>query len=237
MSRDKAEKLGLGYAMRDGGGCETTEVFNGPLGAGVFFSFAGANTQLGNGAVWREIPGKGGLSVGYLPEKKPKPRDLERANMLSGHATQLGDGHKWLIPCARRIDGSTPLERGIEWDGSSWVGGDVVAHQQELYAQACKVWDSIMRSIDGADAEEDVRLKVNDECDIASMALGTNYLLGPAEISLLGLLTTHKMAQVCLALVDWPALDELKKKEEQGEPTPKPGPSEPAPITTQPLRS
>lgn len=161
--------------------------------------------QAADGATWVQVPGQD-VWLGWLPDARPSPQDLARATQVPGHEVQLADGASWLVPVARRVNGSSALPRALRWDGQAWSAGDVVAAHARLWGVACRLWDALLSASEGGTVTLDV------ECDAVALALATNYRLGPPELSALGLLTTAARDEVIKALVDLPVLEALQGK-------------------------
>lgn len=225
----KADALGLSYA-RDGGGPSHAGINPGPdEKVGVVFAFADArgNTPplalAGAPSVrWMEQPGNPELWLGYEPSDPPGPTDLARREQRPGHPVTLTDGHEWIVPVARLLDGQPALPRRLSWDGQAWTPGEVLDRYTDLFAAACRVWDALM---------EAGEVTLDESCDVAATALAVNYRIGPAEISLLGLFDTDSHAAIIRAMIDWPAVEALKKKLDSGELSLEPGGGASSPDT------
>lgn len=212
------EAAGLGYAIEGGGAGAVALTDRGPNGMpGAIVAPPSprgrqALPQAADSARWSEIPG-GKAWVGWQPDAPPRPEDLERRVTIPGHHVQLADGREWLVPVARRVTGASGLPRAMRWDGVDWSTGEVLPAYAGLWGAACSLWDRLLN----VDAQGD-HVTVNVECDAAAAALAVNYRLGPAEISALGLFTTQAQQQVIGALIDLPALEELRGKVEAAAP-------------------
>ena len=216
ITRERCVELGLGYAM-GAGGVSFAAMQRGPEGqAGVVFSFTGANLSLAGSAKFERHALLDAEVWCAASGRAAKPEDCERDDAVAGHPVRLGDGQLWTIPVARNYTGATGLPMRMRFTASGWVPGEVYDEQhRELFAHACRAWDSI-----GPDSDS---LTLDDECGIAAMAISTNYRLGPVEISALGLITTEVEGEIVGALCDLPLLRELKKKAEAAAPTSEPG--------------
>ena len=205
VTPEMAGSLGLGYAVSHTG-IDCVEISPGPdQQHGVLFRFSAGGFNGSERAKWEQIPNSTAW-LGFDPAHPPSPADLARPKQMNGHFVRLADGNDWLVPVARAISGASPLPRRMKWDGSQWQTGDLLAQYTELFAQACRAWDTIVG------ATSDGLATFTDECNLAAMALAINYRIGPAEISTLGLFDTASEVEVIKALVDWPALEEIKKK-------------------------
>lgn len=205
MNAGRAHQLGLGYAL-DGRGVAYVGMTRGPGGAsGVLFGRSETPLTNVEGLRWAPYPGQSRLHVGWDAGNAPGPGDLARRKQLQGHAVELADGQRWLVPVARHPHGDSPLPRRLEWSGSAgWAPGEVIESRRALWEGACRAWDTLSGQV-----EEDGALLVSDGAELAVMALSANYRVSQAEVSALGLLDTETSAEVLKALVDWPAIEEL----------------------------
>lgn len=203
MNRAQAVELGLGYAAGPGS-CSSVATSSGPDGqAGVVFSFGGTRVHRADAATWEEHYALEGVWVGFDPASPPAPEDLEREAVIKGHAVTLGDGRQWIVPVARKISGDSGLPCRLRMTRDGWVVGDVSdAQHRALFDRACEIWDML----------RDGSVTLEDECDLAAIALGMNYRVCAAEISTLGLFTTQAEAEVVEAILDLPSVPALKKK-------------------------
>jgi len=209
MNRQKMVELGLAHVLADGGPtyCGMNPGPDG--GEGVAFAVGPVDQEdpgleICNRANWQELPGSE-VWVGFDPEALPKPEELARDRQIQGHQVRLADGQQWNVPVARSISGESYLPQRLRWNGENWFPGGVTEKYEQLFEQACRLWDVLVNA-----SEETVTL--TDECGVVAMALAVNYRVGPGEISVLGLLDTQSEVRAVKALVDWPALEVLKKK-------------------------
>jgi len=216
VTQETLDKLGLGSFIDVN--CGQCNVSDGPAKKGGIVIAGTPEHPQGKAATpgyypkiqeWTPEPEKR-YWIGYEKANRPQPVDLERGDIIAGHSVKLADGNIWQVPVARAINGSTPLPRRLSWNGKGWIYGDVLEQYKELFAQACRIWDLIVEA-------EKAEVTLTDECNVAAMALGLNYRLGPLEISFLGLFDTRTEVEVVKAVIDWPMLEEVKKKLELGE--------------------
>jgi len=229
LTLEAARTGGFAYAL-EGPEIHARGVARGPdkSGAGVIF---GDPERVEQGRIgfwpdrqrWRKYPGRAGVYVGLDRERPPKPQDLARRDQLSGHLVELADGQKWLAPIARgqvadQADDSPawycalPAEITVDDDGL-WTAGDVLPRYAELWRRALAFWDYWSAEIRGEQADTDwTEAQLSD---LALLALGTNYVIGKAELRLLGLFDPAARMRVLSALVDWPTLRTWLKKKRQ----------------------
>ena len=213
IAEDDLPGLGLAYAFeRAANGhipITSAQTANGPGGKpGVIFgteTSAAAQGHQPDSQTWHRHPGRDDLWLGWPTDAVPGPSDLRRPSLVGGYRVRLADGAEWIVPVARRVDGSTLLPQRMVWDGAAWGPGDVLDRYADLYAAACRMWDALKTS-DGP------TVTLSEESDLAAMALAVNFRVGPAEISALGLFDTQTHKTFVLSLLDWPALEELQKK-------------------------
>lgn len=211
-----ADAAGLGYLrMRGGFNCARTD--SGPDGQHGVVGRLDAGAVLADRARWMRVPDSPAW-VGYDPQCLPTPGDLLREKPHDGHWVVLEDGNEWLIPVARYVNGASPLPKRLAYENGTWKSGDLLPRYTEFFAAACRFWDTLL-----GEASEDNQITFNDEVSLAAEALALNYRVGPVEISLLGLLSTQSESEILKAVVDWPAVEDFKKKVESGEVTLPPG--------------
>lgn len=219
IAKEDLAGIGLGYLEP----CQVVfrTASGGPGGkAGVVFTAPAVGVEAETGLVgyhptqqdWEPMDGRD-VWLGRRRGQTFGPADFLRATGHDGHWVKLGDGHEWLVPVLRMLDGVTPLPRRLKLTGAGWVPSDVLPDYQDVFSEACRLWDLM------AGITEDGTVTYNDECGLAVAALGLNYRVGPGEISALGLLDTRTSGQVLKAVVDWPALEAIKKKLDSGEPS------------------
>ena len=177
------------------------------------------------------------IYLGWYTAEPPTPADLARPKMLAGNPVQLADGNDWTVPLARAwIEGEDgdesgwltvlPQHAGLDERGE-WATDGVVTRYRRLWELACKYWDAALaadRGDDGTLAFEFAELN-----DAAVLALRTNYYIGRAEVSALGLFETYTARDVMEALIDMATVREWldresRKKKEAPVPAPVPAP-------------
>ncbi len=226
VTHKKAIELGLGYAFETPS-IGSVQVGGGPGNkAGVIFSASSASGHIRykpEQQTWEQYPGKDGLWLGFWKENRPGPEDLIRRKPKDGHFVELCDGQEWLIPVARAVDGSSPLPRALKNDGTDWLVGDVKEAFKDYFARACQLWD-VMFPAESEASGEDRIVTIAGAADLCVIALSINYRVSVAEVSLLELLDTEIYTAVCKAVVDYPTLEAMVKKNEIPDaPSSKPG--------------
>jgi len=220
--REDLAAIGLGYAFERNPDCRQCQ--RGPDGdRGVVFAdsrfvplallgyFEAAQR-------WSKVPGSAAW-VGVNNDTPPKPNDLARDSQIVGHYVALADDQSYLCPVARALDMSgdslTPylaLPRTVAVDESGeWGTGGVVPKFRRLWDTATRWFEAVRGAGIGDDSA--AKFEFADIAESALLALQTNYRVGKAEVSLLGLFDDRCMTEVLQALVDWPTLEAwLKKK-------------------------
>ena len=238
VSLDEACELGLAHAFDKKP--TTREAMSGPSGtAGAVFADP---RRLGDQPIgyypdkqeWHAVPvaeGKPRLYIGWYTSSVPGPTDLAREKQLPGPELELGDGQAWQVPLLREWDtldaqGYCVLpSRMIRTADAKWIRGEVLAAYQSIWDQANKYWESVMGVLatseeTDADSNADsrtVEFAFDHIVEFACELLGLNYMIGPLEVSALGLLIDDGMTtQITNAAVDLPTFIEwvAKKNEE-----------------------
>lgn len=158
---------------------------------------------------WQEAP-QGGYWIGYETDARPRPIDLQRKTMLSGHIVVLNDGESWLVPIARSfpIGMSLPVTLRVGKDGELIVG-EVVKQYVAFGDLAEAHWESSVElAMQAQSSTEDVvqGRSFDDIWPLAVEALSINYRIGSAEMSVLDCLTTENLSEVTDAVVDMPTI-------------------------------
>lgn len=169
---------------------------------------------------WRQAPG--GIWVGLFNDAPPGPDDLVRETPLDGYKTELADGRAWLCPRAYEFsepeneaweqplpfERRLPLVAAIDADGK-WTVAGVLPKHRELWDLAAD-WGALR--FNQPDDRQLARFDGAGQLSGAVLALAANYLVGPAECSLLGLLTIEHAREVLDRLIDRPRFEALAKK-------------------------
>ncbi len=224
--------LGLDYAFDDGVVPTKAEVYGGPDGNnGIVIAdgarFPGRIGFYPDDQTWTKIP-KSSVWVGhYTGAEQPAPANLQRKTMLDGVQVVLADGGAWLAPIATSYEDSPgapmspvhylPTANRLNEDGD-WESGEILPRYRPLFRDAMICWTAFMEAaqaeIENAieTGEATVTFHVADQAAVAATAIGANYVVGPAECSLLGLFTDLNTNQVIAILIDWASFEEICSK-------------------------
>lgn len=195
---------------------------------------------------WRKIPRSKAWLCFADPDHPPGSEDLVRRRIIPGHFVQLGDGHPWMAPIARAIveDGgyANALPQAITCDDEGkWQLDGVMPRYAELWKIAERWWDAqIASEVEVGDNGEQGAPTLRVTFDFAGVndaaleALAANYRIGLGEIRALGLFTGIAVREVLNALIDWPTLAELVKKNLAASPPPEVSPSSAGPEASPP---
>ena len=220
ITEKTVREMGLGY-MLSGRGLKKVPTSQGPDGhSGIVFAAGPTNDaatsinltdSCGPTAKWAKVDGTDAW-VGMYKEDKPTPQDLEHEHLIDGHFVELCDGHNWLCPVARAVDGSTPLPKPLEFKEGRWSASEgPVDKYADLFSHACVLWDTMMiAASDGEDGE--ISITFEDEIKISIIALACNYRVSASEVSLLGLFDSRSYTLILKTIVDIQSLEILKKK-------------------------
>ena len=143
-----------------------------------------------------------------LSSRSNTPADYARAQQYPGHLVKLCDGNEWLVPCAEglpatfRLDPKTGQMVLVRKSEFSSFSEDAIGVMEQL-AEGTAPYTDIIR--------------------VCARALGLNYLVGTAEVLMLGLVDETNYLEIFAAIQDYPSLKELeadvKKKEAEASPT------------------
>ncbi len=196
---------------------------------------------------WRRIPGRT-TWVGYFNDQSPEPPDLLLPRPIGGAKLKLDDGREWLCPVARawmRNDGefawanNIPHQMTLGEDGN-WQRSGIKPRYAELWNIA-EAWHRIRWG--GGSPADEARFRGGAEAAAAVVCLQANYAVGPAEVSMLGVLEDEAILTILDTLIDRATLmrfmteDEQKKTRDLATPggsSALPGPADETPTTAQP---
>lgn len=171
---------------------------------------------------WQKLPGVKAFA-GLFHDDLPEPSQLERARLLDGYHVELADGRRWQIPRAYEFTepetdedfqgpsvfrGLLPKACSIGEDGR-WNFGPVLQTCAALWELA-NDWGAVR--FGQADERQKERFDFDGQISAAILALAQNYVVGPAEASLLGLITIDHARETLDAVIDRRTFDALAKK-------------------------
>lgn len=210
--------LGSSVATRDVPGI-------GPHGtSGTLFagSPASQSTAFGvfEGQHWEPF-GPDGVAIGW--DDLPTPEELARPKQLAGHSVTMADGSVWTVPIARQFVGD---ELGPRWEvmvprvlrlneANQWVFHGINQRYKALWDAACRWWNECTAAAKQDEEEQATSLPFSEAINLACLALGHNYCLGPREASALGILDETTVRETLNALCDMPTANAWLKKKAQ----------------------
>lgn len=147
------------------------------------------------------------LWVGWETAKPPKPVDLQRKDIVTGHRVRMLDGNDWLVPVARQLTGTPAVGRVFGLDGAGNNGRTVHAKHAALWDLAKRIWDTMFTEADDHIGDDDCLTAV-------SLALSINYRLGEQELRALELVSDEELAQCVRAIVDYPTLEAFLREQD-----------------------
>lgn len=151
--------------------------------------------------------------LGFETDNQPTPDDLQKAEMIAGHAITLEDGQEWTIPVARAFGRGSQLPQALILGDDGQLVVESLPKFAELSQQAERVFDAFLN--DGED------LTLQDCWNIAVLALQQNYRVSGWELSALRALNTDNVQTVLGHLIDMPtilaAAQEQKKSHSDGD--------------------
>jgi hypothetical protein len=155
--------------------------------------------------------------IGYdIAAGLPGPESLQRSELMAGKSIVLGDNKQWCVPRACEFDQdlnrncTLPRTLQINCDGK-WYLGDVTPPYSQLWRYLNEYLEAAATAINGQFVFEGI----NDWC---SLALQTNYFVGPSEVSILALLNAQTRSKIIDVMMDLEAFDTIlqKKRAAQG---------------------
>lgn len=197
------------------------EVMRGPTGsAGLLIAQAGIPIDRlvydDDRHVWRRRPGTEAW-VGYDPDHRPTPAELQRPTLVPGPSLELGDGCRWVIPQLRTFDPNQlsgpisytcSLDRVLDQDPETGnlVPGDVVPCYTSIWNTGLQIGQAMFDQLrsDGRATSAGIDNAVLD--DFCADLLSLNYRVEKTELALLRLLTLNLSAAVMRAALDWDTL-------------------------------
>jgi hypothetical protein len=221
----RIQALGLGYAFARAPAA--TQVTDGPSGCGgVVVAEPDRVPRIEfhrDQQRWQKLPGSE-VWVGCERDQVVDPQRLRRVpQLVAGHWTLLADGQVWWIPVARSAHGGEnvlPRQSTLDETGK-WVAGGTLTRYAHLWEIASRWWDARVGAVPAdtaATGEARVRMEMDFDGihEAAAAVLASNYCLGPAEISLLGLFDEQTTVEILDAVIDWPTITAwLEKKRDE----------------------
>lgn len=169
--------------------------------------------------------------VGWREGSAPRPIDLQRRESLDGHPVTLRDGHDWIVPIARLLDGTPGLPQTFSLNATGEPVRRIVADYRILWNLAQRIWATMWSEEappesppkggedppesplgkGGEDPSESPLDKGGrapltwEECfSAAALALAVHYRISAMELRALNLLTDDELCEVIRAVVDFP---------------------------------
>jgi hypothetical protein len=209
---DVLKKHGLGGVFESEGFGKGTTTKGPDGGSGLVVSYSNRTGHYKDTQVWQEIHGTK-CWIGYDKNDPPTPDDLARDGVtIDGYFVELGDGNKWVVPVARHASGDPNLPRPYKCIDGKWAHGDVVPKYQKLWEVAEKFWEVAKQQFGEDEDSITVPLELNQEIEFALIALSTNYRIDRTEASILQLLNKESVSGILGAVIDWPNVQRLLKK-------------------------
>jgi len=157
----------------------------------------------------------GAFWTGIINSEPPQPGELKRDDFINGHPVKLNDGNEWMIPVARAFPTGTNLPCSLSLGPDGELVFDILERYVPFSKHAERLFLEFYGGLAGESEEEaSERLHDLDWFNHAVEALAVNYRVGAQEVSLLKLLTTRNVFEVCRAVVDFPEF--VKRVEEMG---------------------
>ena len=214
------EGLGLGYAFERSPAC--VECMAGPSGAGgiVIGADAASLGYFPDRQTWAPMADHFGIVrwVGY--DTLPAARELERSEPVDGYVLELphGDGsqQEWIIAKGRIFPRGTLLPQSLGLSPDGTLTRKVLPTYAAAAACGERIWATI-RKANGLLEEGEAIEDLSDEEGFAAAAtvLGVNYRVGPAEVSLLGVVTTANLLAILACYVDYPAYQAWRRMHQE----------------------
>ena len=173
---------------------------------------------------WRKF---GTMAVGFYNDAPPKPKDLERNELLTGRYATLSDGNEWIVPIIyvwQGTDRQTKLPKFVDVDEhGNFCEGEVIEKYLPLVERMGPFFDQWCEAVKIAAADGGT-FAVDYKPEDCAAILATNYRVGPKELAMGRVL----QQDVTAALVIWIACDlkaaldyliEYASEKKSGEPT------------------
>lgn len=205
-----------------------SQVDRGPCGQGhgvLFTQTGGRIVPPSDEQTWIDCEG---YMIGVDPSCAPSEKDLRRDQTLSGHAVEMGDGAKWIVPMARSFMTGSPIPTRLVLgpDGKEWKREPL-----QKFVQFSKDAEDLTRlffhpadeDIEGRELKdaEEPRNDLPYYIGIIARALRLNYRIDYYGVGLLGLisfgdpvregeLSSGNLIECLKAIVDFPGFEQLR---------------------------
>lgn len=196
---DLVRSWGLAHALDGDGAISSREVnANSPSGQpgrvlGVEVRLAGKTLGVFPDQAWRKLPQLDAW-VGYWRDAKPMPDDLARVKQIAGPTVEMADGNRWMVPLVLSLDVEAGrYEPGLptRWDfndDGEWVRGSIAEEHRALWDAAVPFADQRFEMTGADDAAPQVVMTNKRLLDTVVLLLSANYVVGQAELAMLGAL-------------------------------------------------
>lgn len=226
----KENETELAYAM-------TNRIDDGPLdsGSGVIINQSLKTidpskvhqkiTHLPNSQTWVKYKN---YYVGMDNDFRPTPEDLIRpeGHIIPGHATECADGHKWMIPLARIINGSSGFPAVLNMGDDGEITEVMLPKFKELKTAAERIWHDFRTRYDWIEKDEEPAepIDIKEGFTYCVDFLNVNYRLYIPEVNLLGLISNstygdavgaNVYSNILQAVIDIPTIIRISKEQSE----------------------
>ena len=143
-----------------------------------------------------------GLKAGrfWFCLENTSPADLARPRQVESLSVPCDDGHEWLVPVARELPRTTKLDDH----------GEPVSEVARDYREYYELANAFMHEMVNLNTPKLQPLKIRDAWKLATLGLGTNYLLSREIIDGLGLIQSDDVLfWLCGASFELPRMVEV----------------------------
>lgn len=157
------------------------------------------------------IEAEPGRWVGYWRNLKPTPGDLivDDTKLLDGWPAELGDGNVWILPRLKSETEQSGLPHVVRLSSSGCLYTEPVEKYKDLCKDGERLWETLLWMRKGGEKPERPMVEP-DIFRLISRLVGVNYRVGPAEVSLLGLVTTHNFLLTAFSIVGIDLLEQAE---------------------------
>ncbi|HEY0982673.1 hypothetical protein [Schlesneria sp.] len=167
---------------------------------------------------WIEGPG---YQIGFWTDSPCAPADLARPSLFPGYEIELGDGHKWRVPCAADLP-TTLRMVDSQWRKVRKPKFNEFWQQSEPWFRRLLVMDLDENKM-ASDAGRTAEQMLTEWAEYCVVSLRQNYRLTSEIASELGILDSDSLLSITMASVDGmnikaviAELAELREKESAG---------------------